>query len=437
MPGFDSEVGRTLIGRRNLLKGAGLGAIGLFAAPILAACSSPSGSTAGGSGGAGSLTFGSNASDEVPKKAYAAFVSAFEKKSSDKVTVNTVDHNGFQDKINNYLQGSPDDAFTWFAGYRMRYYAQKGLVAPIDDVWEKVGSNYSPAMKKASMGTDGKMYFIPNYNYPWGFFYRKSLWADKGYQVPETFDQLETLAKKMKADGIIPIGFSDKDAWPACGTFDYLDMRLNGYQFHIDLCAHKESWNSPQVKDVFDTWKILLPYQDPDALGQTWQDGAQKLANKKTGMMLLGSFITQQFTDPAVMADIDFFPFPEVKVEGRDAVEAPIDGLMLSRRGGDNKAAKAMLQFMGTGAGQGAYYSVDKSNIMTAKDADTSGYSAFTKKLAGVIADAKNISQFFDRDALPAMATNVLEPAMQAFIKSGAIDLSNIESQAKAQYAGQ
>jgi ABC-type sugar transport system permease subunit len=24
------------------------------------------------------------------------------------------------------------------------------------------------------------------------------------------------------------------------GTFDYLNMRLNGCQFHVDLCAHKE-----------------------------------------------------------------------------------------------------------------------------------------------------------------------------------------------------
>jgi multiple sugar transport system substrate-binding protein len=214
-------------------------------------------------------------------------------------------------------------------------------------------------------------------------------------------------------------------------------MRINGYQFHIDLCDHKESWNSPKLQEVFDTWKMLLPYQDPNSLGMTWQEGAQKLGNKQSGMMLLGSFITQQFTDAAVLADIGFFKFPSVKVEGQDAVEAPIDGLMLSKRGGENKAAHAMLQFMGTGAGQEAYYSVDKSNIMTAKDADTSGYSAFTKELAGVIADAKNISQFFDRDALPAMATNVLEPAMQSFIKDGTVDLKNIEAQAKTLYAAQ
>jgi len=430
--------GRFLMDRRSLVKGLGLGAVGLISAPVLAACST--GSSSGGSssgGGGGSLTFGSNASDPVPKKAYAAFVTAFEKKSKDKVTTNTTTHNDFQDKITNYLQGSPDDAFTWFAGYRMRYYAKKGLVADINDVWSKIGSNYSDALKKASTGDDGKQYFVPNYNYPWGFFYRKSFWSDNGWAVPKTFDDLIALAKKMKTKGIIPIAFADKDAWPACGTFDYLNMRLNGYQFHVDLCAHKEGWNTPKVTKVFDTWKEMLPYQDPSAPGLTWQEAAQKLGKKQAGMYLLGSFVTQQFTDPATLNDIGFFPFPEVAVEGTDAVEAPIDGLMLSKKGGQNQAAKDFLAYMGTGAGQEAYYTVDKSNIMTAKDADTSGYSAFTKELADVIANAKSISQFFDRDALPAMAANVLEPAMLNFIKGGNINLANIESQAKTLYAQQ
>ncbi len=425
------------VDRRTLIKGFGLGAVSLAGTGLLAACSGGTGGGGAGSGGGGSLSFGSNASDPIPKKGYATFVSAFEKSSKDKVTINTTDHNSFQDKITNYLQGSPDDAFTWFAGYRMRYYASKGLVADVSDVWSKIGSDFSPALKKASTADDGKQYFVPNYNYPWGFFYRKSLWQSKGYEVPATFDDLITLAKKMKKDGIIPIQFTDKDQWPACGTFDYLNMRLNGYQFHVDLCAHKEAWNSSKVSEVFDTWKNLVEYYDPASAGLTWQEGATKLGKKQSGMFLLGSFVTQQFTDAATLNDIDFFPFPEVKVEGTDAVEAPIDGLMLSKKGGQNAAAKAMLQYMGGAKGQEAYYSIDKSNIMTAKDADTSGYSAFTKKLAGVISNAKSISQFFDRDALPAMAANVLEPAMLNFIKSGDINLANIESQAKTLYAQQ
>ncbi len=52
--------------------------------------------------------------------------------------MNTVDHNTFQNQINAYLQGTPEDVFTWFSGYRMRFFASKGLATAIDDVWAKV-----------------------------------------------------------------------------------------------------------------------------------------------------------------------------------------------------------------------------------------------------------------------------------------------------------
>ncbi|MES2093017.1 MAG: ABC transporter substrate-binding protein [Actinomycetota bacterium] len=425
------NIANSPMNRRALLSGA----VGVAAISALAACST--GGSKPASSGSKTTTFGSSASDDVPKRAYAAMIAAFQKKSGDKVTINTVAHNDFQNNINTYLQGSPDDSFTWFAGYRMRYYAGKGLSAPIDDVWDKIGGNFSAGLAKASTGDDGKKYFVPNYNYPWGFFYRKSVWAAKGYTVPTKFDELVTLAKQMKTDGLVPISFADKDGWPAMGTFDYINMRTNGYKFHMDLTAHKESWDQKKVKDVFDNWKQLLPYQSPNALGLTWQEGAQLLGEGKAGMYLLGSFVTQQFTDPTVLADIDFFPFPEIAVEGMTAVEAPIDGLMLSKKGGSNPAAKALLAFMGTPAGQEAYFAVDKSNLMTAKGADTSGYSDFNKKLADVIGKAKSISQFFDRDALPAMANNVMIPALQGFLKDGTIDTANLEAQAKALYAAQ
>ena len=34
------------------------------------------------------------------------------------------------------------------------------------------------------------------------------------------------------------------------GTFDILNMRLNGYDFHMALCQGQEKWDSPEVKLV-------------------------------------------------------------------------------------------------------------------------------------------------------------------------------------------
>ena len=257
---------------------------------------------------ADSVSMGSNASDPVPKAAYAQVFKAFTKSSGLDVKVNTVDHNTFQNQINSYLQGQPQDVFMWFAGYRMQFFAQKNLLSPIDDVWASIKSNFSPALQAASKGLDGHYYFIPIYNYPWAVFYRKSLFKEKGYKVPKTWDQFVALAKQMKSDGLTPIAFTDKDGWPAMGTFDILNMRINGYDFHVRLMAGKEAWDSPKVKQVFNHWRELMPYYSSGALGLTWEEGAQQLIQKKAGMYLLGSFVGQQATNPAEHADLDFLP---------------------------------------------------------------------------------------------------------------------------------
>ena len=459
--------------RRTMLKGLGAGAAGVAAFPLLAACtggSSPNkpagtgtGSTssvasAGSSAAStdastsnaatssappkaagGTVTLGSGASDPAPKAAIAAMLAAFTKQSGTSVKVNTKAHNDFQNQISTYLQGSPDQTFTWFAGYRMRYYAKKGLVAPIDDVWQKLGSeNFGPGIVAASTGDDGKKYFVPNYNYPWAIFYRKSVWAAKGYAIPKTFDALKKLCAQMQKDGLTPIAFGEKDGWPAMGTFDYLNMRLNGYQFHVDLMAHKQSWDQQKVKDVFDNWKSILPYQDKSALGLTWQDAANTLGNKKAGMYLLGSFVTQQFTDKAVLADTDFFQFPIMtEANGQDALEAPIDGFMLTKKASDSQSARDLLAFLGSAEAQDLYASKDPAQVATNKKASTAKLTVLQKKAQTVIAGAKYISQFLDRDALPAMANNVMAPALQTFVKNGSYDTKSLEKQAKALYATQ
>ena len=420
--------------RRTMLKGAAAGLAGIGAVPLLAACTGASTGGGGSSDGKGGTTsLGSNASDEKPKAGVQAMVDGYQQDSGSKVSINTVSHNDFQENINNYLNGSPDDAFTWFAGYRMRFFAAKGLAAPVDEAWESFGDNFSDAFKQASTGDDGKKYFIPNYNYPWAVFYKKSVWAEKGYQEPTTFDELVALCKQMQADGITPIAFGDSDGWPAMGTFDYLNLRTNGYQFHVDLMAHKESWDSDKVKAVFDNWNQIRPFYDTGALGRTWQDAALTVVQGKAGMYVLGSFVAQQFDNAD---DYDFFLFPEVDSQwGQDAIEAPIDGFMLSKKGGSNKTAMDLMKYLGSAAAEDLYAAKDPSNVAANKQASTSSYSALQQKSAKVIGEAKNITQFLDRDSLPAFASNVMIPALQNFYTTGQFDTSGVESQAKQLFA--
>ena len=429
--------------RREVLKGgAALATLGGVSA-FLAACSSggaPAQSAGGGAaspsagGGAasappsegGTITFGSNYSDDVPKKAMQAVVDGFTAKTGIAVTVNTVEHGKFQDTINAYLQATPDDTFTWFAGYRMRFFAAQGLATDISDVWGKVGANYSDAFKTASTGDDGKQYFIPFYNYPWVVIYRKSVFTEKGYTIPKTIDEFKTLGDKIKTDGMIPLAFGDKDGWPAMGTFDILNMRMNGYDFHVGLMAGKEKWTDAKTKAVFQKWAELLPYFDPQPLGKTWQEAAQDMINKKAGMYFLGTFAGEQATDAAVHDDLDFFPFPTLgtQYDAEAAIDAPIDGFMVSAKAKNLDGAKAFMEYLSTGEAQGLFLASSPNNVAAGKDADTSKYSPFQKKMAEIIGGAQKIAQFLDRDTRPDFAgANGMQGFLQNFLGNPAQDL--------------
>jgi multiple sugar transport system substrate-binding protein len=419
--------------RRDVLKG--IGAASLLSVPaIVAACST--GSTPEPSAGAstepsaapsvgGEVTFGSNYSDEVPKAAMQAVVDAFTAATGIAVKVNTVDHGTFQDQISNYLQGTPDDTFTWFAGYRMRFFASQGLATDISDVWAKVGGNYSDAFKSASTGDDGKQYFIPFYNYPWVVIYRKSLWEEKGYTEPKTLDELKALGDKMKADGIVPISFADKDGWPAMGTFDILNMRQNGYDFHIGLMAGTEKWTDAKVKTVFEVWKGLIPYQDTEALGRTWQEAAQKMIAKEAGMYFLGTFAGEQASE-ADRADLSFFAFPTLGTEfdAEMGIDAPIDGFMVSKAPKNLDGAKAFMEYLSTGEAQIEFLKASPNSVAAGNDADTSGYSEFQKMSAAIIASSGKIAQFLDRDTRPDFAgPNGMQGFLQNFLNDPEQDL--------------
>jgi multiple sugar transport system substrate-binding protein len=223
------------------------------------------------------------------------------------------------------------------------------------------------------------------------------------------------------------------------GTFDQLNMRVNGYDFHVALMAGKEAWDSDKVKKVFDTWAGLLDLHQPDSLGRTWQEAAQTLQQGKAGTYLLGSFVAQQFKQGAEQDDLDFFNFPEVdSAIGSDAIEAPIDGYMMAKRPRNETGAKKLLGYLGTPAAQNIAVKADPSVIATNDQADLSAYTALQKKSVEFVKQAKSISQFLDRDTRPDFASTVMIPALQSFIKNPKdIDglVNNIEKQKKSIFA--
>ncbi len=362
------------------------------------------------------VSVGSRATEEIPRKALKATMDLYEKMSGIGVDINATDPNTYQEQINSYLQGNPDDVFQWFAGYRGRFFYENGLAEDISDVWAEVGDGFSEAFKIASTNDEGQQIFLPLYYYPWAVFYRPSLFEKNGYTIPETMEEFRALCEGMQADGLTPIAFGASDGWPQMGTFDYLNMRTHGYQFHVELMAGDRRWDSDEVKQVFETWASLLPYHQESPLGRTWQEAAQSLQQGESGMILMGLFLNQQFAEGEDREDLDFFNFPEIDPTiGSDAIEAPIDGFMMRADPANEKNAKDLLKFLGTVEAANTYVGID-AQIGAHVETDTSTYDPLQLKSADLVRNAANISQFMDRDTRPDFAATVMIPELKRFL---------------------
>jgi len=346
---------------------------------------------------------GSNQGGHPSEAAFQAMIDHCTAATGVRTVVSYWSSNPFQESIETYLEGSPDDVFTWFAGERMQALVADGLVADVSDVWATVGGRYSTSLRVASTGPDGRQYLVPTDVYPWVIVYRRSVFAEKGYKVPATYDELLVLARRMAADGLVPFAFGDKDGWPAMGWFDILDMRLNGYQFHLDLLAGRERWTDPRVAAVFARWSELLPFFQPGYLDRTAWEASESMLSRDAGMIFHGTFAGEPAKNQGVRDDLDMFPFPSFgnQWDAERAIDAPIDGVMLRRSPANPALARTLLECLSTPAAQLAWVRGDPVFLPAASDADSSALSPYQRRIAELMGQANRVARFFDNDTRP------------------------------------
>ncbi|WP_327592080.1 ABC transporter substrate-binding protein [Streptomyces chartreusis] len=386
--------------RRRFL--AGLGATGTAA--LLSGCVTSTSSSKSSSDGA--VTLQSNVSAPQAKAAMEDLVAAYGKKGTGDVSLNTVAAETFRTQLPTYLtSANPPDVYTWYPGSVADAYAKKDLLLGLDDLW---GSSelkgYSKALHSLCTSSSGKKVFVPATYYWWGMFYRKSNFAKWGVSEPKSWDDFLDLCDKLKSKGVAPIGLGagGNTAWVASAWFDYLDIRINGAEYHRELLAGKHRFDDPEVRKVFDRWQEVLPYFDPNGTAGAFQDATTALLNGRSGMMLIGTFFADAAPKDA-LDDIDFFRFPIIDPKVPLAEEAPTDGYFASARTGRKDGVLDLLGYLATAEAQEIYIKGSSGTVLPCHpDAKDSG-TPLVRKGRKHIEEAAEITQFFNRDSSDAL----------------------------------
>jgi multiple sugar transport system substrate-binding protein len=189
-----------------------------------------------------------------------------------------------------------------------------------------------------------------------------------------------------------------------------MNIRINGAQYHRDLLAGKSRFDDPKVAKVFEEWKTVLPYFDPSSTAIPFQDATTSLLQGRTAMSLTGTY----FADAApkdTLDDLDFFQFPLLDPAVPRAEEGPTDGFFASSKTAHLDATKEWLKYVATAEAQELYIKNSSGTVLpTHPDAKDSG-TPLVVKGRKMLQDAKELTQFFNRDS-----SDALQPTADAAI---------------------
>jgi multiple sugar transport system substrate-binding protein len=374
------------------------------------------------------------ATDSGAHLALVAAVDAFNAKGGGQVEINSVPNETFRDQMPSYLtSANPPDVLTLYGGAFMREVADEGLVLDISDIWEDF--EFSEGLRALSTDSAGNEVFVPTSYYWVAVYYKKSVWEEAGAVVPETWDELLEAAEALEANGVVPVGIALSDApWLASAWFDYLNLRVNGAEFHLDVLAGNESFDDPRIEGVFEKWDEIKPYFDPEAPGIAFGQAATDLIQGRTGMFLAGSWL--QFSlPPEELDEYDFFRFPIIDESIPLAEEGPTEGFFASSGTDQPNLAKEFLAFLGTAEAQEIMFEANPSDteIPAHPNVDVELSPTLLQGQAILDAAVGGVTQFFNRDSSDALQATADQALTQYLAGVKSLDQILEEWQAEAE----
>ena len=329
--------------------------------------------------------------------------------------VSYITEEAYKVQMGGWLATDPPDVVSWHDGERMAYYAQRGLLEDLSADWAKNGWNEQYAAVKSASTWNGKQYAAPLGYDAYGFFYRKDLFEKAGIKSePQTWNELLESCRKLNAIGVQPIAVAARDSWTLAAWFDYLDLRINGNEFHQQLMAGQIPYTDARVKKVYTTWKALMDNHCfmENALSYDVDSIAPVLVNGKAAMMLMGTFFSASF--PANMKqNVGFFRFPIIDANVPTAEDGPVNVLLIPAKAKNKADARRLLAFMETPAINAdlahGWGQLPSNNKAAEPDDPISrvGFQTLASTRGG-------IAQFYDRDMQKEMADEGMK-AMQQF----------------------
>ncbi|HLR61600.1 MAG TPA: carbohydrate ABC transporter substrate-binding protein [Lentibacillus sp.] len=264
-------------------------------------------------------------------------------------------------------------------------------------VKEKMLDGFTDTLATNPYG-DGEMYLAPMFYSPSGLFYNASLMEEKGWDVPETWNDMWSLGDKAADENLSLF------TYPIAGYFDTLASSMlfasGGPDFFQKVMTYEEGiWETKEAERVLNTIKKLGNYTHPNTVANAnpkdFTKNQQLILDNEALFMPNGTWVVGEMEDAPRADNFEWGMTAVPAFEGGDGDRYAFtffEQMWIPSQAENKEAAKEFLAYM---------YSDEAADTFLEAGA-VQPIKGMTDKLEG---QKKKFYSIYDKGVLPAMGT--------------------------------
>lgn len=146
------------------------------------------------------------------------------------IEVEALDEEAYKTKFKAYsMEGMPDVVSIWGQPSFLDEVLDAGVLAELNEADYADYGFVSGSLE--GFKRDGKLYGLPRNTDVAGFYYNQKMFEENNWEIPETYDELLSLAQQINAAGYIPLAMDGGDGWPMAVYYSDILYKLTGSDY--------------------------------------------------------------------------------------------------------------------------------------------------------------------------------------------------------------
>ncbi|MEM1484283.1 ABC transporter substrate-binding protein [Oscillospiraceae bacterium PP1C4] len=264
------------------------------------------------------------------------------------IVITSAQNDPYKEKLKVVVGGDecPDIFFSWCGEFSERF-LRENLIMDLTDAINS-DAEWKDSLLQSQMENytkDGVIYGVPFRLDAKMFFYNKQIFDEQGLKAPETWDDFIQVCEKLKAAGITPISYGNKELWPSAHYIGTLNQLLVSNDVRkVDYEPKTGAFTDPGYVKALDYYAEILKYCNDSVNGLPYDISRNAFCQGKTAMQYAELIEIPYMNEANPDLQIGMFNFPYIEGVGDKTIltGAP-EGFVVSSK---TKYPKECLAFL-------------------------------------------------------------------------------------------